>query len=523
MIRRTFMALLCLIAAVGIAWAQDGTTGSGAAKVVRPAAEQTVTISKTEFDALKATVAQMRKELDELKGKQIQPNEPAPTAASSPTVNSSRVETKPESDDASFSSDEETPMNAEKSAPTAKDGQQTPPAVEKESAPAVTEAGPMPSEEKTAPEQQPANVEETPSETTEEPAETEEQSAPVAPSGGGKSLTLPDISLIGQAKGYTSTDKHDDAKNSLRLSELELGIQGYVYPNVKADAFISGSPKENSPFKVEEAYLTYLGLSKGLNLYVGQKHVPFGRTNLVHNHSWLYVNQPRVLSNLVAEENLIGEGLNLSYLIPTKTDLFAQLDLGTWNAQGQDAQAAGNLPGVVSGSGAAFSNRFNTARLWTSYPICENSELELGGSYAKGGAQGQAIPGYGQATLTGVDLSYRHFGEGNQRLLLRGESIWRHEEAGSDKNTVSGYYLLGDYRWDKYHSLGLLYDWSQFPQLAAQGDHESALSLIFTRQFSEQYYIRLQATHGYRPDDHSFNELWLQWVWGVGPHTHNLE
>jgi len=340
------------------------------------------------------------------------------------------------------------------------------------------------------------------------------------PSGGaGRALMLPDISLIVQAKGKLTTDKRDDARNRVRLTEAELGIQGYVYPNVKADAFIAMSPAEDEAAQVEEAYLTYLGASKGLNLYVGKKHVAFGRTNLVHNHSWLYVNAPKVLQNLVAEESLGGEGLAISYLLPTKSDLFAQLDLGTWTGEGPGE--ASNLPNIVKGPGANFADRFNTARLWTSYPVTENSELELGGSYAGGAAAPLNGAGDGHARLTGVDLTYRRFGEGTSRLLLRTEAVWRHQSSDAGDRGAMGYYLFGNYRKTKYASLGLLYDWSQFPQ--APDLHETALSLIWTKQFSEQYYLRLQGTHGSRPGDSSYEELWLQWVWGVGPHTHNLE
>jgi hypothetical protein len=341
---------------------------------------------------------------------------------------------------------------------------------------------------------------------------------PVA-QGGGRALALPDISLVVQAKGKLSTDRRDDARNRVRLTEAELGIQGYVYPNVKADAFITMSPAENASAQVEEAYLTYLGLTKGVNFYVGEKHVAFGRTNLLHNHSWLYVNPPKVLQNLVAEESLGGEGLAVSYLLPTKSDLFAQLDLGTWTGGGPGESS--NLPDIVKGTGANFADRFNTARLWTSHPLAENSELELGGSYANGAAGPLDGASEGRAQLTGLDLTYRHFGEGDSRLLLRGESVWRREANDLAGSTAKGYYLFGSYRPDKYRSLGLLYDWSEFPQ--APGQHESALSLILTKQFSEQYYLRLQAVHGNRPGSSSYNELWLQWVWGVGPHTHNLE
>lgn len=346
-----------------------------------------------------------------------------------------------------------------------------------------------------------------------------EAAAPAPAPAGGRHLALPDISLVVQAKGLASSDRRDEERNRIRLSEAELGIQGYVYPNVKADAFITMSPQEDEPAQVEEAYLTYLGVREGLNVYLGKKHVAFGRTNLVHCHSWLYVHQPLVLRNLVAEESLTGEGAEASYVLPTTGGLFAQLDVGTWTGSGPGE--ATELPEILRGPGASFSDRFNTARLWAGHPLGENGELELGGSYARGPAEGCANPGSGHACLKGFDLTYRRYGEGTSRLLLRGEGVWRHEGDDFAGSTAHGYYLFGNYRPDKYRSLGLLYDWSQFPQ--APDLHESALSLILTRQFSEQYYLRLQATHGSRPGLSSYNELWLQWVWGVGPHTHNLE
>lgn len=358
-----------------------------------------------------------------------------------------------------------------------------------------------------------------------QPGATEAPAAPVASTpetqapAGGRYLSLPDISLIVQAKGKLSSDKRDDGRDRVRLCEAELGVQGYVFPNVKADAFIAMSPAEEAAAQAEEAYLTYLGLRQGLNLYVGKKLVAFGRTNLVHCHSLPYVRRPLALRNLVGEEGLNGQGVAVSYLLPTTGDLFAQLDLGTWTGEGSGESS--ELPDILVGPGAGFSDRLNTARLWASHPVGESNELELGGSYARGPAEGYAVEGAGHANLSGLDLTYRHFGEGDSRLLLRGESIWRREANDLVGSTAKGYYLFGNWRPEKYRSIGLLYDWSEFPQ--APDFHESALSLILTKQFSEQYYLRLQAVHGNRPGSGSYNELWLQWTWGVGPHTHNLE
>lgn len=475
--RKIFMAFLCLLVCTGTAWSQGTDTNQSTQD------KDTVTISRTEFEDLKSAVASLKAEVEELKGK--------PTPAQS-TASSEKK------------SDEDIPAPPEVSAPPALDA--TAPV---QAAPALPEA--------VTSEAAPPNV------TTPEasaPEETSSESTTSAPaSGGGKSLALPDISLVVQAKGHLSSDKHDDGKDRLQVNEAELSVQGYVYPNVKADAFLTTSPQEKSSMSVEEAYLTYISAAKGLNIYLGEKHVPFGRTNLVHSHSWQYVNQPLVLRNLVASESLGGQGVDASYLIPTKSKLFAQLDLGTWTGDGPGESS--NLPDVVVGSGAAFADKFNTARLWTGYPINDYNEVELGGSYANGASDGQAIPGHGQTKLSGLDLSYRHFGEGDSRLLLRTEGVWRHESVDTLSSTASGYYLFGNYRWNKYSSIGVLYDWSEFPQ--SPDLHESALSLIATKQLSEQYYIRLQGTHGSRPDDPSYNELWLQWVWGVGPHTHNLE
>lgn len=409
--------------------------------------DETVTITRAEFDALKATVEKLQQEISHLKEQPVASVE-SPVEAAPP--------------------DELTP---------------TPP------------------------------IEPQPSATTTEPA----ISAP-----GGRALALPDISLVVQAVGKLSTDRRDPDRYTLRNSEAEIGIQGYVYPNVKADAFIAMSPQEGAAAQVEEAYLTYLSLGKRMTGYLGRKHVPFGRTNLLHCHSWPYVHQPLALRNLVAAESLTGDGANLSVLLPAPRDYFAQLDLGAWSGEG--AEEPSELPDIMAGPGAGFGDHFGTARLWTSHSIGENTEIELGGSYAQGPAVAFAPDFAGQngtTRLSGVDVTYRRFGEANRRLLLRGEMVRRRETVGGTGSTAGGYYLFANLRRDKFSSWGALWDWSEFPQ--APDLHESALSLIYTNQFSEQYYVRLQGTRGARPGDGSYNELWLQWVWGVGPHTHNLE
>ncbi|MDH7602314.1 MAG: hypothetical protein QHI38_09220 [Armatimonadota bacterium] len=339
---------------------------------------------------------------------------------------------------------------------------------------------------------------------------------------GGRFQQLPDISFILQAKAKFTDDKADPDRQKLQLTEAELALQSYVYPEVRLDAFIAGCPAEHehSHFHIHEAYVTYIGLKQNLNVMIGQKFVPFGRVNQLHNHSWLYARQPLVLSNLVAPESLAGQGILLDYNLPVSENLFARVDVGFW-ANGSESEQS-DLPNIMVGPGADLTDRFRTIRLWLGKSVAETAELEAGWSWAGGRSEEDAATlARNYVHLRGVDISYRRFGRGARRLLLRGEYVWRKGTLDSGGASAVGYYLFANYRWDRYNSIGLLYDWSKFPQDTFK--HESAVSFILTHQFSEQYYVRLQATMGSRPNAGSYNELWLHWAWGIGPHTHNLE
>ncbi|MDH7568993.1 MAG: hypothetical protein QHJ73_05345, partial [Armatimonadota bacterium] len=93
------------------------------------------------------------------------------------------------------------------------------------------------------------------------PEAAPEGPAPAAvPATGGRALQLPDISFIGVGRGKLSSDDRDDDRNRVLLDEAEIGIQSYVYPGVRADAFITMPGHENFTAELEEAYLTHEAL-----------------------------------------------------------------------------------------------------------------------------------------------------------------------------------------------------------------------------------------------------------------------
>ncbi|MBB6048945.1 hypothetical protein [Armatimonas rosea] len=329
-------------------------------------------------------------------------------------------------------------------------------------------------------------------------------------------LLLPDISFISMVKGLFTSDKTNTDRNKFLFDSGELAVQSFVYPGIKQDAFIVFG---NGEAVVEEGYVTVQDLHVGklpLSATVGRRKAPFGRVNQLHPHSWAYIEPPTVLKNLVADESLTGDGGYLSYLFPTK--FFLQLDAGYWGQPTPVEDTAADGPGPTSGAG--FRDTFGTLRLWMSHRL-RGGDLELGASDAQGKGIGYAGGGSPQTTLHGLDLTYRTTALDSQRVLVRSEWLSHEQKGGSFvPRRAEGYYISVDKRQGPLHSIGLRYDDSGSPWSFGR---EKSFSLIQTHQLTEQTYLRLQATHGDRPGQKGFNELRLQWVWGVGPHTHGLE
>lgn len=349
-------------------------------------------------------------------------------------------------------------------------------------------------------------------------------------------LLLPDISFVGNSQALFSTDKRDEGRNSLDL-EGEIGIQGYVYPGVKYDTYLVGNPAEEE-FGIEEGYLTFLGAAKGLNVQIGRKFAPFGRTGELHPHSWLYSRQLIARQNLVAGEALVGNGINFNYLLPTGKNFFARLSLGAFSG-GEEAGGRINTSdpsdpfegGGPSRVGAGLS-RFYNARLWMGKSFGEKNEVEFGLSHARGRAFIENFSGVdaggseivdeaaGKLNLSSLDVSFRRFTGTNKRLLLRGE-LFKYRPRGLPTTNARGYYGLANYRLNKFNDIGLLYEKSDFAN--APGLTEKATSLIYTRNFNERYYVRFTGTQGDRPGENNYKEGRVQFVIGLGPHTHELE
>lgn len=361
--------------------------------------------------------------------------------------------------------------------------------------------------------------------------------APTPASGSGQRAAAwftPDISVIGNHAARFFSVRGDADRNRLQLNELELALEQAVYPGIKFRAQLAADANEGFGVSAEEAYVNIdqLGV-KGLGAMLGRKRMDFGKANPIHPHALPYADSPAAVTNFLGPDGMSGNGASVNYLLPMK-GVFANLELGLFDHQPSDQgvdYAGRSVRFTRAASTASFypvglgvTGNTPLTRLWLSKELGPKSEIELGGSHVFGKADnGDPI------NLTGLDLTYKTFPGAFRKLQLQTELFWHHRddrEFGSGSHNRSGHYALLSYDTDQYNQWGLRYDNSRYPWPIDGRDQ--SMSLIWSHRLTEATLLRLQYKLGDRtsdvllPDKRGYNELYLQFVWGAGSHTHPL-
>ena len=326
-----------------------------------------------------------------------------------------------------------------------------------------------------------------------------------------RATDLPDISLVGQFVGSISNGIPNDSTDTLGIREVEMSFQGYLYPSIRADVFMSLEKEDTGEFAahVEEAYVSFMDLGNGFGAKVGRKLAPIGKLNATHSETWAFVNRPAVLNNFGGEDGLKGQGASLDYVFPFT--VFVQAEIGAWRAVSKPVLEVGvETP-------FALSNHFYTAKLTTSLPLSDQSEWELGISGATGSGPNYTVAA-DSTKLLGLHTVYRQWLDAYAKLQLQAEWFQLSRTQNGTGINRNGAYLYAGYQWDKYWSVGFLYN------ISDSGEQTNTLTknynLILTNKLTETTKIRAQYT--YNPNEKT-NEVWAQLIFGLGPHSHVLQ
>ena len=124
-------------------------------------------------------------------------------------------------------------------------------------------------------------------------------------------------------------------------------------------------------------------------------------------------------------------------------------------------------------------------------------------------------------SLEGIDAAYRRFPASSQRIWLQGEFIVHNTWLDGDPKARFGAYFFGAYKWSDFYEMGGRLDWTQYP--VGFSGTESAGSLWITKFITEQTSLRAQYTHAVSPIVGSNDQIFLQLLFGSGPHSHNIQ
>jgi len=342
-------------------------------------------------------------------------------------------------------------------------------------------------------------------------------------------------SLPGRMAGFAGGE-NEGPENGFNLREVELGLSAEVDPYFRAWATVSVD-EEGAGF--EEAVLQTTSLPYGLTLSGGKIKSGIGRLNRQHAHAWDFLDAPLVYRAMFGDENLSGDGTQLTWLAPTPFYLLFGTEVFNGdNEHSFSMSDADNMP-------QHDAPRLYTAFMKTGPDLGPNNALQFGLSALSGRHQvwdeDEDAGADGESRIFGTDFVYKHdakrsHGEGD--FILQGEYFYRDQDlddpVGAWRDLPSwaarqdGYYVQGLYgflprwrtglRWDQ---VGLIND-VQNPE---EGDiscgDSRRLSAMLDWKLSEFSLLRAQAGRGWYAVEDGREDAWecaLQWQVTFGKH-----
>ena len=337
------------------------------------------------------------------------------------------------------------------------------------------------------------------------------QPAPAEKGPRGSATFLPNISAVGNLIFRGGDRGSIEGRGRSHFQEFELAFQDDVAPGLRYDVYLAAAKEEEWGIGMEEGYVTATRLAKGLSARFGRIKTPVGKFNTLHPHQWSTISQPSAITAFFGPEGLNADGAVLQYNLPVK-GMFARAELGYW---GTASEIEDGLGFGAGNDGAA------SGRLWLGREVGRDREIELGLSRYQGRGDVGRLSGK-MKSLNAVDLTYKSYPKPYQRFLTTAE-VFAHETGGirGGNRTRMGGFLLAAFRMNKFWEVGLRGDYSKFP--FPLNGREIAGSLFVTKYLTERTSLRLE----YQYADNSLNGrgsgVFLQLLFGSGPHTHPLQ
>jgi len=341
------------------------------------------------------------------------------------------------------------------------------------------------------------------------------QTPPTAPAAGGGGSTAntnvfnPDIAVIGDFLATAGRNKVNPAP-AFEMHESEVALQSVIDPYARADFFISFGEEG---VELEEGFITFPTVPGGFLVKAGKMRSAFGRVNTQHNHVLPWTDRPLVTNNLVGGEEGIGDaGFSIARLIPIP-GVFLEATAQVFRGDSGDLFKSSTRADIST----VGHLRFNQ-------DITENTNFDLGGSYARGHNSSGIIDdvdvGRFTTSLFGVDATYRWRPLARsiyRSFIVRSEVVWSRRHQPEGRQNARGFFVSGDYQFARRWYAGLRYDRSDRADSASLRD--TGESLTFTYAPSEFSQIRGQFRRTNYADGPRSDEVVVQFKFLIGAHS----
>jgi len=312
----------------------------------------------------------------------------------------------------------------------------------------------------------------------------------------------PDIGVIGNFVGAVGRNRVNPFP-ALSMAESEVSFRAIVDPYAQADFFLSFGEEG---VELEEGYVTFPALPGGFLAKVGKMRSSFGKVNTLHDHNLPWIDRPLMTDNLLAgEEGLTDAGLSISRLLPAPGGLFLEATAQVFRGDSGDLFQSNRRSDIAV-----------LGHLKSYYDLTDQTNLELGGSYARGHND------FGSDFVTqlfGVDATLRWKPLRRaiyHSFIARGELVWSRRDDPLNVQRTFGYFLSTDYQLARRWFLGGRYDWAERGHDA--GLHDSGGSILLTYWPSEFSQVRGQLRRTHYAEAHTAYELLFQVLFIIGAH-----
>jgi len=320
------------------------------------------------------------------------------------------------------------------------------------------------------------------------------------------------------------------------LRTLEVTLNGRVDPRWWAYAVVVASEEG---FEIEEAAAQYTGFDSHTTVRAGRFFVDFGKQMQSHVHDLPYTERPGVLAEYLGAE-LPGVGVQIDHWWATSDTSALRASFGLFGdlEGGHEDDEEEVSPALLLPERKDVNELALTARVTQFLDVGERGIFQWG-------ASARFLPEFALVdetnaldadslsnTVAGLDLTYGTTSDdGLSGWTFSGEYLVQDGDLGASPNgtvtaldvlndSVTGFYAWGERRFDRTHTVGVLYSQFEHPEADAPLDRE--ITGYYTRNLSEFARLRFALSQLDSEENGDSTRFVVQLTTYFGPHAHGV-